>query len=129
MKKIIIGLVALTSISAFAECSLFIKGDSQDYDRVEKTMSKKGFERSYIEANADYVLRYSSNWFNFPADGDTKLAVTASVELLNAQGKVILSTNNRSETYFLRNASSINDGRMNKQLKSELSKIPNCSQL
>ena len=129
MKKLLIGLLALSSISAFADCRLFLKGDSQDYRRVEKIMKKKGFDRSFREDDADYILSYTSNWFNFPSNGGAKLAVVASVELTDARGQVLLSTSNRSETYFLRNASGINDMRKNQQLKSELGQVPNCSRL
>jgi hypothetical protein len=142
MKKLLLGLLVLGSISSFAatDCTYFAKevGGAIDnslsqkaFKTVKKKMSKKGYKRVFDQRDATYTLEFSADWRRGPWNGMDNVYCgdsEATVKLYsNSDGRVKAQGKREGVAGYL--CGIAKDAKANNLLIKTFSVVPNCSEL
>jgi hypothetical protein len=117
MKKVLFGLLALTSISSFADCEISITGNmnNQRLDLVKEIVREKGYQVVYLSPS-DFTLAISGQSGMFQ-EGD---CVVVKAQLTNNNTKKItLKEQNSACGTFVGN-------NWKRRIKKVLADLPEC---
>jgi hypothetical protein len=141
MKKTLIGLLVLGSISSFAatDCTYFAKEVGGEIDNrlsqkafktVKKKMSKKGYTRVFDQRDATYTLEFSADWWSGAWNGmDNECGDSqATVKLYsNSDGRVKAQGKREGVAGYI--CGIAKGAKANSLLRKTFSIVPNCSEL
>lgn len=136
MKKLLVGLLALGSISAFASCNVFLQSGTLDVEKgslrkdISKLLKKKGYQMTESIADIAYTLNLEPVHYHYEGSAPNyfrPIGIT-SVFYSEDEHKKIASGHTEGFALFAKNRGHKLIKVSNKSVKRMLEQVKNCQE-